>query len=228
MRAARSFASSSSRLRAVPRSPPGARWPAASRWGPAPRRRASPVRRRARGRAHRAGCRIAAMAHQDRGRSRHTSTAGSAGAATHTDARSKADRGRISTAAQRATHNAASGRCCRLHRSRATTVGGCGFYSIGRRVGDKPSADKRVSGPANAPPRDRLGALQANWRFMWCRPRPLDTVRHQIRMSTRIANSWRFTRRAWGLAAPYWSSEERWTARLLLVVIVVLRWDWCS
>ncbi len=41
-------------------------------------------------------------------------------------------------------------------------------------------------------------------------------------MSTRIANSWRFTRRAWALAAPYWSSEERWPARLLLISIVVL------
>jgi putative ATP-binding cassette transporter len=41
-------------------------------------------------------------------------------------------------------------------------------------------------------------------------------------MSTRIANSWRFTRRAWALAAPYWSSEERWPARLLLITIVVL------
>src|SRR6185437_4733053 len=41
-------------------------------------------------------------------------------------------------------------------------------------------------------------------------------------MSTRIANSWRFTRRAWALAAPYWSSEERWPARLLLIVIVAL------
>src|SRR5215471_1086237 len=41
-------------------------------------------------------------------------------------------------------------------------------------------------------------------------------------MSTRIANSWRFTRRAWTLVAPYWSSEERWSARVLLVVIVAL------
>ncbi len=41
-------------------------------------------------------------------------------------------------------------------------------------------------------------------------------------MSTRIANSWRFMRRAWGLAAPYWSSEERWPARLLLIAIVML------
>jgi putative ATP-binding cassette transporter len=41
-------------------------------------------------------------------------------------------------------------------------------------------------------------------------------------MSTRIARTWRFTRRAWGLAAPYWSSEERWRARALLAVIVAL------
>jgi ABC-type uncharacterized transport system fused permease/ATPase subunit len=32
----------------------------------------------------------------------------------------------------------------------------------------------------------------------------------------------RFTRRAWGLAAPYWRSNERWRARLLLVVIIAL------
>jgi putative ATP-binding cassette transporter len=41
-------------------------------------------------------------------------------------------------------------------------------------------------------------------------------------MSTRIANTWRFTRRAWRLVAPYWSSEDRWSARLLLVVVVAL------
>jgi putative ATP-binding cassette transporter len=41
-------------------------------------------------------------------------------------------------------------------------------------------------------------------------------------MSTRIANSWRFARRAWKLAAPYWSSEERWAARALLVTVVIL------
>ncbi|MBV9597429.1 MAG: ABC transporter ATP-binding protein/permease [Chloroflexi bacterium] len=41
-------------------------------------------------------------------------------------------------------------------------------------------------------------------------------------MSTRIANSWRFTRRAWKLAAPYWSSEERWVARALLSIVVIL------
>jgi putative ATP-binding cassette transporter len=41
-------------------------------------------------------------------------------------------------------------------------------------------------------------------------------------MSTRIANSWRFARRAWKLAAPYWSSEERWAARALLVVVVIM------
>jgi len=32
----------------------------------------------------------------------------------------------------------------------------------------------------------------------------------------------RFARRAWQLAAPYWSSDERWRARLLLVAIVAL------
>jgi putative ATP-binding cassette transporter len=32
----------------------------------------------------------------------------------------------------------------------------------------------------------------------------------------------RFTRRAWGLAAPYWRSNERWRARMLLVAIVTL------
>jgi putative ATP-binding cassette transporter len=41
-------------------------------------------------------------------------------------------------------------------------------------------------------------------------------------MTTRISKSWRFTKRAWGLAAPYWSSEEKWQARLLLIVIVAL------
>src|SRR3954452_16618251 len=41
-------------------------------------------------------------------------------------------------------------------------------------------------------------------------------------MSHRVARSWRFARRAWGLAAPYWSSEERWRARTLLAVIVAL------
>src|SRR5262245_31596890 len=41
-------------------------------------------------------------------------------------------------------------------------------------------------------------------------------------MSTRVARSWRFTRRAWALIAPYWSSEERWQARALLATIVAL------
>jgi putative ATP-binding cassette transporter len=41
-------------------------------------------------------------------------------------------------------------------------------------------------------------------------------------MSTRLANSWRFTRRAWRLAAPYWSSEERWVARALLATVTLL------
>jgi putative ATP-binding cassette transporter len=41
-------------------------------------------------------------------------------------------------------------------------------------------------------------------------------------MFHRVARGWRFARRAWGLAAPYWSSEERWRARGLLFVIVAL------
>jgi putative ATP-binding cassette transporter len=41
-------------------------------------------------------------------------------------------------------------------------------------------------------------------------------------MFTRIGASWSFARRAWNLAAPYWSSEERWRARLLLTTIVAL------
>ena len=41
-------------------------------------------------------------------------------------------------------------------------------------------------------------------------------------MKTRVGSIWRFTRRAWTLAAPYWSSEERWRARLLLFSIVGL------
>ncbi len=41
-------------------------------------------------------------------------------------------------------------------------------------------------------------------------------------MFTRIGASWSFARRAWRLAAPYWSSEERWRARLLLTTIVTL------
>ena len=35
-------------------------------------------------------------------------------------------------------------------------------------------------------------------------------------MLNRLRNFWRYTRRAWSLAGPYWSSEERWQARLLL------------
>src|SRR5207237_4560495 len=38
----------------------------------------------------------------------------------------------------------------------------------------------------------------------------------------RLTAAARFARRAWGLAAPYWRSEERWRARLLLAVIVAL------
>src|SRR5438067_13316852 len=38
----------------------------------------------------------------------------------------------------------------------------------------------------------------------------------------RAAASAVFARRAWALAGPYWGSEERWRARLLLGVIVVL------
>src|SRR5436190_22218421 len=55
-------------------------------------------------------------------------------------------------------------------------------------------------------------------------------------MKTRVGHMWRFTRRAWTLAAPYWSSEERWRARLLLgsiagltvglVFLTVLYNDW--
>jgi putative ATP-binding cassette transporter len=41
-------------------------------------------------------------------------------------------------------------------------------------------------------------------------------------MFTRVAHAWGFTRRAWRLAAPYWSSEERWRARILLTTIVAL------
>src|SRR5262245_55837319 len=41
-------------------------------------------------------------------------------------------------------------------------------------------------------------------------------------MVTRLAGAWTFTRRAWKLAGPYWSSEERWRARILLVSITVL------
>src|SRR4029453_17794454 len=41
-------------------------------------------------------------------------------------------------------------------------------------------------------------------------------------MATRLANMRKFARRAWALAAPYWSSEERWRARALLATIVGL------
>jgi vitamin B12/bleomycin/antimicrobial peptide transport system ATP-binding/permease protein len=41
-------------------------------------------------------------------------------------------------------------------------------------------------------------------------------------MVTRLAGAWKFSRRAWGLAAPYWSSEERWKARILLTTITAL------
>jgi vitamin B12/bleomycin/antimicrobial peptide transport system ATP-binding/permease protein len=41
-------------------------------------------------------------------------------------------------------------------------------------------------------------------------------------MSTRVSKGWRFARRAWALAAPYWSSEERWPARILLLSVVAL------
>ena len=41
-------------------------------------------------------------------------------------------------------------------------------------------------------------------------------------MRTRLTTGWAFARRAWRLAGPYWASEERWRARLLLGVIVAL------
>jgi putative ATP-binding cassette transporter len=41
-------------------------------------------------------------------------------------------------------------------------------------------------------------------------------------MLARIASSMVFARRAWGLAGPYWRSEERWRARILLGIIVLL------
>ena len=41
-------------------------------------------------------------------------------------------------------------------------------------------------------------------------------------MVTRLRNMGKFARRAWALAAPYWSSEERWRARALLATIVGL------
>src|SRR4051794_19320557 len=39
-------------------------------------------------------------------------------------------------------------------------------------------------------------------------------------MRTRFRGARTFARRAWELAGPYWSSEERWRARFLLAVIV--------
>src|SRR5919199_3957346 len=41
-------------------------------------------------------------------------------------------------------------------------------------------------------------------------------------MNKRIADALGYLRRAWRLGAPYWRSEERWRARSLLAVIVVL------
>jgi putative ATP-binding cassette transporter len=41
-------------------------------------------------------------------------------------------------------------------------------------------------------------------------------------MLKRVRDFWRYTRRAWSLAGPYWSSEERWQARLLLVACIAL------
>jgi vitamin B12/bleomycin/antimicrobial peptide transport system ATP-binding/permease protein len=41
-------------------------------------------------------------------------------------------------------------------------------------------------------------------------------------MFRRFGASTRFAKRAWALAAPYWSSEERWRARILLAAIVIL------
>src|SRR4051794_4917580 len=41
-------------------------------------------------------------------------------------------------------------------------------------------------------------------------------------MVKRLKTMGTFARRAWALAAPYWSSEERWRARALLVTIVGL------
>src|SRR6266853_193588 len=41
-------------------------------------------------------------------------------------------------------------------------------------------------------------------------------------MLNRLAAARAFARRAWGLANPYWGSEERWRGRVLLTVIVVL------
>src|SRR5438309_1096359 len=41
-------------------------------------------------------------------------------------------------------------------------------------------------------------------------------------MIPRLAATLTFARRAWGLAAPYWRSEERWRARILLVTVIGL------
>src|SRR4029077_16902031 len=41
-------------------------------------------------------------------------------------------------------------------------------------------------------------------------------------MLSRARAALAFARRTWTLAAPYWRSEERWRARLLLAAIVVL------
>src|SRR5690242_10159646 len=41
-------------------------------------------------------------------------------------------------------------------------------------------------------------------------------------MLARIGGAMAFARRAWGLAGPYWRSEERWYARILLAIIVAL------
>ena len=41
-------------------------------------------------------------------------------------------------------------------------------------------------------------------------------------MLSRVTGALRVVRRAWGLAGPYWRSEERWRARILLAVIVAL------
>jgi vitamin B12/bleomycin/antimicrobial peptide transport system ATP-binding/permease protein len=43
-----------------------------------------------------------------------------------------------------------------------------------------------------------------------------------MRPRERLAGGVTFARRAWALAGPYWRSEERWRARLLLLVIVAL------
>src|SRR5690242_14090758 len=41
-------------------------------------------------------------------------------------------------------------------------------------------------------------------------------------MLVRLATAARFLRRVWALAAPYWGSEERWRARILLAAIILL------